>query len=485
MKKIIASMLALVLVFGLVACGQKKNETKKEEKKAETPTITYLVHASGKDKDKVAEKINERLAELKAGYKIKFMAFSWGDYETKIGLLARGADKETFDLATTASWLGPFKTLVADKALLDLTPYLEKNAPKLAKSLTDAQKAGASIDGKLYGIQTIIDKAPMARDMFIWNVKELEKIGKKPADVQNITDTKGLEPILKAYKEKFPEKTPMRGDVWAERRLDNFIRTKSDGTYTVENYLASPELKAKFELVAKYRDAGYLGKESGTENDPLKETQKQPDQWLVSRGEGEPGSEATWTDSNKTPVVAVPVAEDNILYNENVQGKLTSVYAHTKYPEQAVNFIELARFDEKIQNLLAWGIEGTHYNVKDGRAVPVDKQEGWSPWRNQWSNDVRIPEPAGADINSPELQKKIEEYIKPIVPAADLGFNPSPDLQQKITNVLAARDGIGDLQNGRMDVYEEFVNRVKSAGADEMVKELKAEFDAWYAKNHK
>ncbi|WP_249961704.1 hypothetical protein, partial [Histophilus somni] len=196
------------------------------------------------------------------------------------------------------------------------------------------------------------------------NVKELEKIGKKAEDVKNLTDMKSIEPILKAYKEKFPEKTPMRGDSWVGRDAANFIRTKADGTYTVENYMASPELKAEFEMMSRYRDLGYLGKEAATEADPLKEVQQKNDQWLVTRDEGEPGSEATWAKVFQTPVIAVPLANDNILYNDKVQGKLTSVYAHTKYPEHAVNFIELVRFDEKIQNYLAWGIEDKHYTMK-------------------------------------------------------------------------------------------------------------------------
>lgn len=492
MKKLVALLLALVLVFSFVACSPSKDggdtgkETNTETSKeggetADVPVIKYMVLAGGTGKDKIEEALNKRLDELDAGYHVSLIVYGWDNYAEKVGLSARGAaaDEEIFDLATTASWLGPYLTLVNEETLLDLTPYLDAQ-PELKESLSESSLKGATVNGGIYGIQTIIDGTPMARDYYGWNVAELEKIGKTVEDVKDIDTIEGLEPILKAYKEKFPEKYPLRGGGGLAFRRINLITTKPDGSYEINNVYEQDWLKEKFEVTAKYLEAGYLHPEAGYEK--AEEAQKPADQWLVFKAEGEPGAGSTWTEQNETPVYMTPAAEDTVVYSNIVQGKLTSVYRHTKYPEQAVDFIAKAKFDEQIQNILAWGIEGETYTVEDGKATWVEGQEIWNPWQNQWSNDVRIPSSEGEAVNSPEMQALIERHNKPLIPAADLGFLPSAELQEKMDQVGAAtNDHMTDVQNGRFASYEVMLKEAKDAGVDEVVEKLKEEFEAWKA----
>lgn len=492
MKKLVALLLALVLVFSFVACSPSKDggDTGKETntetsteggETADVPVIKYMILAGGTGKDKIEEALNKRLDELNAGYHVSLIVYGWDNYAEKVGLSARGAaaDEEIFDLATTASWLGPYLTLVNEETLLDLTPYLDAQ-PELKESLSESSLKGATVNGGIYGIQTIIDGTPMARDYYGWNVAELEKIGKTVEDVKDIDTLEGLEPILKAYKEKFPEKYPLRGGGGLAFRRINLITTKPDGSYEINNVYEQDWLKQKFEVTAKYLEAGYLHPEAGY--DQAEEAQKPADQWLVFKAEGEPGAGSTWTEQNETPVYMTPAAEDTVVYSNIVQGKLTSVYKHTKYPEYAVDFIAKVKFDEQIQNILAWGIEGETYTVEDGKATWVEGQEIWNPWQNQWSNDVRMPSVEGEAVNSPEMQALIERHNKPLIPAADLGFLPSAELQEKMDQVGAAvNDHMTDVQNGRFASYEVMLKEAKDAGVDEVVEKLKEEFEAWKA----
>lgn len=495
MKKLWASLLALVMMFSFVACGDNSTEpdnndgggtdTSTEESKddtAEGPVeLTYMLHASGDNKEKIEKAVNDRLKELDKNYTVKFIIFSWDNYDQKVALAAKGASAdEQFDLATTASWLGPFATLAKEGSFYDLNPILEEAAPKLAETLTDAQMKGASIDGKLYGIQTIIDKAPMARDHYIWNVEQLESIGFTEEDVKDATDLDSIEPFIKAWKEKNPEKYPMRANkdsAWAFRRLGNYVRTNEDGSYEIEEFLKSDELKQRFEKVAEYREAGYIHPEAGL--DIAEGTQQEPDTWLVAKGEGEPGAIADWTQQNETPIAAYPIPEDDTLYNDAVQGKLTAVYAHTEHPKEALNFIETMRFDETIQDLMAYGIEGEEYELVDGKVKLAEEREEWSPWANQWSNDVRTPLETALDIDSPEMQERIKRHNDPIIPSADLGFTPSDELIRMMSDVRT--EALADLQVGRLDSYDLFIQDLDSSGYSEVVEKYKEEFEAWKA----
>lgn len=497
MKRLVALLLALVMVFAFVACGPSNKDPNKETtvetnggnetpqtdgETSDVPVIKYMVLASGTGKGMIEEALNKRLDELNAGYHVSLITYGWDNYAEKVGLAARGAaaNEEIFDLATTASWLGPYVTLVNEETLLDLTPYLDAQ-PELKDSLSESSIKGATVNGGLYGIQTIIDGTPMARDYYGWNLAELEKIGMTADDVKDIDTIEGLEPILKAYKEKFPEKYPLRGgDGLAFRRI-NLITTKPDGSYEINNVYEQDWLKEKFEVTAKYLEAGYLHPEAGY--DQASDAQKSADQWLVFKAEGEPGAGSVWTEQNETPIYMTPAADDTIVYSNIVQGKLTSVYRHTKYPEQAVDFIAKVKFDDKIQNILAWGIEGETYELKDGKAAWIDKQEIWNPWQHQWSNDVRIPSTNGEALDTPEMKALIERHNKPLIPAVDLGFLPSAELQEKMDQIHAATvDHMKDVQNGRFASYEALLKEAKDAGVDEVVEQLKAEFEAWKAK---
>lgn len=490
MKKLLALLLALVLAFSLVACSTGGNETPDEtaaegETQAETgevPVLKYMVLSGGTGAEQVAEAINARLDELNAGYHIKFIVYGWDNYAEKVGLAARGAaaEEEIFDLATTASWLGPYATLVREETLLDLTPYLDAQ-PELKESLSESSIKGATINGGLYGIQTIIDGTPMARDYYGWNVSELEKIGLTPDDVEGIDTIEGLEPIMAQWKEAYPDKYPLRGGGGLAFRRINLLTTKADGSYEINNVYEQPWLREKFEVMAKYKEAGYLHPEAGY---PVaEEAQKPADQWLVFKSEGEPGAYSVWEEQNEVPVYTTPAADDTVVYSNIVQGKLASVYRHTQYPEQAVDFIARAKFDDVIQNLLAWGIEGETYNLdENGRAVWVDGQEIWNPWQHQWSNDKRLASTVGDPVESEDMQRRIALHNEPLIPSVDLGFTPSPELQEKIDQVNAATgDLMTDVQNGRIDQLETMIQAAKDAGVDDVVAQLTEEFDAWKA----
>ncbi|QZO75650.1 extracellular solute-binding protein [Helcococcus kunzii] len=511
MKKLISLLLALVMVFSLVACGntntdtkgestkesvdeskdQSKDESKDEGKEGaangEKVEIKYLILSAGDGKDAVEKAINDRLNALGKNYTVKLLLMGWDNLNERVGLSARGAagPEDTFDLATTASWIGPYQTLVDEDTLLELDPILEEAAPKLAESLTEEQKAAVTIDGHMYGIPTVIDKAIIARDHLLWNVNELAEIGMKPEDVENIRDIEGLEPILKKYKEKFPDSYPLFGKHWGNRR-NNFIETAKDGSYVVQNPYESAEYKKAGELAQKYRDAGYMHPRIDEEgSDDIHKQEK----WLVRRDEGEPSAEETWTNQYEMPIKAYTFEKDNVILNGIVQGKLTSIYKHTKHPKEALNFIELVRFDKEIQNILSYGIEGVNYDIKDGKVVAKEKvadKDKWEPWQNQFSNDLRIPTDKGTALDDPAMKERIEKHNSELYGSADLGFTPSKELREEMNAAQADLTQVTDIERGRFNEnYDSLVQTLKDRNIDEIVQKLKTEFDAWYKEHHK
>lgn len=487
--KVLTMVLAMALIFAACtnsatksADSSNKGTASDGKKGGSDVTIRYLLLSSGSDLAKVQDKVNERLAELKAGYKVELVQYGWDNYATQIGLAARGTG-EKFDIATTASWLGPYSTLVVDGGFLDLTDKLEKGLPELFKTLTKDQINAMKVNNKVYGVPTRYT-AIMARDHFIWNVKALEELGFKPADVENLRTVESLEPMLQAYKEKYPDRYPLDGaSEWALRRVDSLIKTDASGNAVIENIFAADYMKKTFETAKKYADAKYIHPDAGSDLAPK---QTEPDTWLVRRGEGEPGFNAILEKDLKTPVKLVLTSEDVFIGSANLTGKLTAVYSHTQYPDQALDFINKIGTDEKIQNLLAWGIEGVHYNVKDGHADKIKDANGkdltlYNPWQAQFVSDAkRLPAVGMKAANDPELQKEVAAFEAELKPAADLGFTPSTELQAKLGQVQAAKDTYyKDLSRGKMGQYDQFLKDLKALGIDDIIKQLQEEYSAW------
>lgn len=501
-------MLALVLV--LVACNNTTPETPEkpdtedsetddnetgtpdtgeedttDEGEEETPAgdveITYLLLASGTDVDKIEEKINERLKELDATYTVNLVHYGWDNYTERLGLAARGTG-DKFDIATTASWLGPYRTLVTDGGLMDITGLMEENMPNLYPTLAPEQIEGVKLDGKAYGVPTRFT-AMMARDNFAWNMNMLEDLGFTFDDVKDLRTVESLEPMLKAFKDKYPNEYPLdSGSEWALRRVDSLIKTDENGDAVIENIFAADYMREALETIKKYADAGYIHPDAGSDLAPK---QTDPETWLVMRAEGEPGAEALWSVGEKnTPIKSVLTAEDVFIGNANIQGKMTSVYAHSEHPAEALDFVDKIGTDEVIQNLLAWGIEGEHYNVVDGNVETTEAQgEGWAPWQAQLVSDAkRLPGPDVKAADDPELVEEVKAFEAELKPAADLGFTPSAELETKMGEIQAIKDTYyGDLARGRMETYDNFLSDLEAAGIDQLVTDLQAEYDAWKA----
>ena len=241
-------------------------------------------------------------------------------------------------------------------------------------------------------------------------------------------------------------------------------------------------MKKSLDTIKTYAEAGYIHPEAGAENTP---EQKGTDDWLVRRSEGEPGAEALWAPEwteKGVEIKAILEETDKYVDNSKIQGKMTAVYAHTKYPEQAVNFIELIGTDEVIQNLLGWGIEGEHYEIKEGRAFPLEgKDDKWSAWGNQFvRTDLRIPGELDPKVDDPKFIEEQKMFADSLVPAFDLGFTPSEEAARILGEVQAVKNNhYKFLARGQMESYETFLSELEAAGINELVEMLNTELKEW------
>ena len=64
------------------------------------------------------------------------------------------------------------------------------------------------------------------------------------------------------------------------------------------------------------------------------------------------------------PVVSKP-ASPALIYNWSVMGSMQAISANSKYPEKAMEFLNLLNTDPTLRNMVDSGIEGVHYKKLD------------------------------------------------------------------------------------------------------------------------
>lgn len=168
MKRILALILALVMMLSLIGCGnqnetpvagtdpvaeapEKDNETEPVELEPVTLQFVYRYGEREKSQD-VIEVFNEKLAEVLPNTTVEFTFVD--DYATSWPLFLAGG--ETMDIA----WAGfetPFQQDVKDGNLIGLSALIEEYAPHIQEEMEiwpDAYNS-ATLDGEVWGIPCI------------------------------------------------------------------------------------------------------------------------------------------------------------------------------------------------------------------------------------------------------------------------------------------------------------------------------------------
>ena len=162
----------------------------------------------------------------------------------------------------------------------------------------------------------------------------------------------------------------------------------------------------------------------------------------------------------------------------------------SKMLEAAMKFLNLMYSNAEINNLLAWGIEGVHYQVlEDGTADYVDGQDATSCQYHTvdflyGDNFAIIPWTGTA----PDMRERQLEAMNNAETSPYLGFTlDTSELQNEITatsNVIEEYKAA--LENGTIDPATElpnFIEKLNNSGAQKIIDEAQRQLNEWLAQN--
>ncbi len=440
LKKILSMILACSMVIGcLTACGNEtktsevsKNESTETKVESSTPVpteepkgpptklvlmnITNQLHA---DHDMVWEKINEILID-KLNVEVEYRIMTWAEQGQKYPLIVQSG--EQIDILYCMS--GSVKNYALKGAFTDLTELAPEYAPNLYGALSEDQIAASKVNGKMYILPpnyvfSAVNGVAVRGDLM--DKYGIEDIATYDDFIEYMKAVYANEKNFTLYSEgttgyllyPYDDYTAVPGVSVA------VFDAKEGADHSKVEFVWENETKIKtYKAVEELYNSGVLPKDvamssvssqtgfiEGTlpaasinmSNFALawQEIQKEHADW---------DPRFYWFDQESTHVIS-PISNGWV------------VPATSKYPELALQVMDLLATDEELHNLVNYGIEGVHYVVKDGQVALPDGVETstYSTYGTVHQNEDYRMNTAGY---LPDYDERVAEFV-------DLGYiNP-------------------------------------------------------------
>lgn len=503
MKKAISILLATTLLGTMfVGCGSDKpaettaakddsastesvaGEAVSDEASSneETVEITWYYRADAKpDQDMVFEEVNKLMME-KINTTVKFIPIAPSDYEQK--MQTKYAAGEAGDINFTASWTNNYAQNVSKGAFLPIDTLLEEHAPDVKEFFTEDIWNAVKVEGEIYGIPNAqifakSDNLSIRKDLadqYEFDFSTVEKLEDLEPYLEKASQdgllferysTSGFNTVIYGY--GFDDITKFAYVKYADKDLQ------------VVNPYATEEFKEYAKTAQSWTEKGYVASDAMTKKDMEAEV-KASKISARNRGVYKPGIDAIETVQwgNGNDVICKPISE-MVLSTAGITATINAITATSENPERAMQVLNLVNTDAEIFNMLAYGLEGVHWEkLEDGTVSTFGKDKyigvNWV-MGNTFNGFVLEGQDASVIQDTIDLNNSA-------VPSEALGFNfDGESVKTQIAQIASVVDEyLPGLYTGGVDVdtvLPEFNEKLDSAGMQELITELQNQLDAW------
>jgi putative aldouronate transport system substrate-binding protein len=487
---------ALVGAAAFTACGGGSDKTTTSSGggsgKANTGnvelTYQFLDTKPLPDVGLVQDAMNQHLKDLGKSFTVKLNPLDEDTFKTRMPLAFAAGNAG--DVCYTAPWINNYYTNASQGDYLALDDLLPQYAPGLWKSFSEDTWNAARIGGKIYGV---INQQIWPYSWGFMGRKDI--MDKYGITADKITKYDDFTPYFKEIHAGESSMTVWLTDNTGHGAISNstwdsigygLAVDPDDDNLKLFSTAATDFYADGCALLRKWHQAGYTAPNppSGTDGTAAWNNGRIAFQSYQANGNGIP---------------SFPIVEKSLqpllLTTGSVTATLSAVNQATKYPQQAVEFLELLNTDKDFYNLICFGIEGKHYVFTD-KALGVvgfpdgvtDTNDRYNPntdW--QFGNQFNAYYRSEADAKSKrwDVQKKMNADAKR---SKALGFAPQVDsLKTEVTAVTAVIQQYGmSTSLGLVDPVsgiKTYLDKLKSAGIDEIQQTLQSQIDKWAEAN--
>lgn len=487
------------------ASGDASGEDVSDEDVAEINMVILCTSAIPNGLQDVEDAIN-KITESEINVHVNMELIESGSYEQQVGL--KMSSSETTDLLLTMPMgSASFNNMASQNQFMDIGELLEEYGQGILDTVGELIE-GTTVNGKVFGVTTY--RTLVSSEYIVMRTDVLENLGLLEK-AQNMTSLSEYEEILEAVKNS-EEYGTLAGIVSSDGAgtclalaggylgiddfseagvydqlgdLNKIIAINPDGSDdTIQNNFATEQYRAMFEKMHDWYEKGYVYKDVTTNKEQAEQLVKSNVAFSYF-SQSEIGVEASKSaacgyDMTCVKIITLPISTSSC--TKFVWG----VPQSSAEPEAAVKFLNMMYTDSRIANLLAWGIEGTHYQVKDGVAYYMDGEDAnncaYHTADFLYGNQFLVLPWEGQSADFRELA---QEEMDSAVRSKYLGFScDTTGIQNEITSISNVLDEFLPAIDGGVsepEVYDEFLAKLESSGAQVIVDEYQKQLDEWLA----
>ncbi|HHW47697.1 MAG TPA: ABC transporter substrate-binding protein [Clostridiaceae bacterium] len=539
-RKLMYTLLACMLVLSvlLTGCGGKggtsggdvseekttsssENEESTAKEGAKEPPVKltfYTMNGPVNEFDRIMGKANE-IIEKEINATLDLILISEASYAEKMNLMINSGDY--FDLCFTASWGGMnFYKNASKGAYADLTDLIQTYAPQSYSRIPEGLWEGVKINGRIYAVVNYQQWGAAARKGFAFRKDLAEEVGfdwkavkGKPA----LEALRLIDPFIGAALKKHPDmigwETTSTYSFFANEPLLWDMEPVGDMTtpgwvrFTepakVINQFETPEFAEYCDIMRDWHLKGYVRKDGATLKDHAPDRQAAkiiaavyygwPDT-LDSEAAGisTEGTAMSMCTPDVAPAVTVSTTR-TVIPAAAGSTAAVAISARSNHIEKSLELIELLNTNDELYLLITNGEEGIDYefdengNVKYIEGKYFFNYYEWTIGQSYSPNFTRV---LYAKNETGEALKKSQGVVfkadreADVSPVSGFIFDPTPVKTQLANCNAVITEMIPALSNGAVDpkkALPEFLERLKTAGVDDIIKEKQAQLDAWLA----
>lgn len=415
MFKIIVLLAVIVLTFNFSACSRRGN-------RADVPTLVWWLIGTQPHDLSRAVKIMSDYTEAKIGVRFEIRMAGWGDTARLQTVVNSG---EHFDIMFITD--ENYNNFVNLGAFAGIEELIRTEAPGLLEIIPPLVWEGTRIRGEIYAVPTYKDSATTL--FHIWNEAFVKKYN------LDITDTSlaGLDRNLRAVKKGEGRRFyPML----MARSTSNFLfnifdslaaglqplGVRMDDPYLrVVNTLEDPDVIKGFQYFHRWYRDGIINPDANI----LLEAPRQKTFFIA---QGWPSAARLWAALEGVESYLVQPCWGPFFTSDSIQGSMNAISANSRHKAEALRLLELANTDRKFRDMLAFGLEGIHFEYTSPTTIrrlndnwtlaayqqatffilsePDDQAGGWDEVRKL--NEMATPSPLlGFVLNIENIMNEI------------------------------------------------------------------------------
>ena len=492
MKKIIAMLLAVMMVVGLfAACGEKPAETTAPAGETNAPAETTAPAADGGNEeiptlvwyqvgggqpanyDSWQTKVNAYLEE-KIGVHLDVQVVGWGDWGNRRSVIVQ--TNEPYDLMFTD--MSTYTSDVQMGAFADISDLMAE-VPGLTDLIPQDYLNACIVNGGLYGIPCYKDSS--MTNFFVWTKADVDAYYPEYAEAHTLAEIDaGLRAVVAG--------TGTTGLLLNQDGLSCITGNKYDAC-TLGNIGIGIAYNGGTEFVPVYEQADVLADlallqswmADGLINSDAAVAAEATGMCSLGVAQGWPGAAKGWGDGRGAEVV-VSQFEDTVVSNDTVMGSITCISASSDHKLEALKLLELVNTDTTLRDMLWYGEEGVNFEyVEEDGVKKVSKLNGdWTMAAyTQGTFFVASPE-VGSDGYG-EVKVQNENAIA----SPAMGFIPdTTEIANEIAAVKAIFEEYKSLimtGTGGQESIDAMMAAMRESGFDTILNEVNAQFQAWQA----